>query len=42
MAAKTTTWVGGTVFAAVIVLAGSWLFAISPQLTAADDAPATV
>lgn len=38
MAAKTTTWVGGTVFAAVIVLAGSWLFAISPQLTAADDA----
>jgi uncharacterized protein YlxW (UPF0749 family) len=38
MAGKTTTWVGGTVFAAVIVLAGSWVFAISPQLAAADEA----
>ncbi|MGV8977524.1 MAG: hypothetical protein ACOH17_05720 [Cellulomonas sp.] len=38
MAAKTTTWIGGTVFAAVIVLAGSWVLAISPQLAAADDA----
>lgn len=40
MAAKTTTWVGGTVFAAVAVLAASWVFAISPQLAAADAAHA--
>jgi hypothetical protein len=36
--ATTTTWVGGAVFAAVLVAAGGWTFGVSPQLDAADVA----
>ena len=38
MDAKGSTWVGGAVFAAVLLLAGGWQFAISPALARADDA----
>lgn len=38
MSAKNTTWVGGAVFGAVVILAAGWTFAISPAMTRADDA----
>ncbi|MGW6130585.1 hypothetical protein ACWFNE_11220 [Cellulomonas sp. NPDC055163] len=38
MALSTTTWVGGSVFAAVLALAGGWTLGVSPQLDAAEEA----
>lgn len=35
--AKRTTWIGGAVFVALVMLAASWFLAISPKLTAAAD-----
>lgn len=37
MAATRTTWVGGTVFGAVVALAGGWVLGISPLLDAAAE-----
>ncbi|MCR6647360.1 MAG: hypothetical protein NVV70_04160 [Cellulomonas sp.] len=30
-------WIGGTAFAAAVLAAGSWFFAVSPNLTAASE-----
>jgi Tfp pilus assembly protein PilO len=35
--AKKSTWVGGTVFAAVVILALAWFLAINPTLAAASE-----
>ncbi len=37
MAAKKGTWIGGTVFAAVVIGAATWFGAVSPTLSAAAD-----
>lgn len=35
--AKKSTWVGGTVFVAILILAAAWFLAVSPTVSAAAD-----
>lgn len=37
MAAKKSTWVGGTALVAAALMAGTWLLAVQPTLASADD-----
>lgn len=35
--AKRSTWIGGTVFVALVIMAAAWFFAVSPMMSAAAE-----